>query len=186
MAKISEKNQNILKAAAEFREKLSKIKVCVFDIDGILTDGSIVYSEPLQGYNRVFNILDGYGLKILMDNGLKVGIISGGDSKAVRKRFTENLKVDFCFLGNLDKRSSYLEILQMGFTDEEVLFMGDEFIDLPILKRVGFSASVPHASYEIQEAVDYITQTEGGRGAVREVCDILRIAQNLKSEVEGF
>lgn len=186
MAKISEKNQNMLDRSVEFKDKLSKIKVCVFDVDGILTEGSIIYSEGLQSYNRIFNILDGYGLKILMDNGIKVGIISGGDSKSVRMRFTDNLKVDFCFLGHLDKRASYLEVLKMGYTDEEVLFMGDEFIDLPILKRVGFSVSVPHASVEIQQAVDYITQNEGGRGAVREMCDILRFAQNLNSEVEGF
>lgn len=186
MAEISQVNKNIIKAAEKFKDKLAKIKVCIFDIDGILTDGTITYDEALDGYNRTFNIVDGYGLKILMNNGIKVGVVSGGDSKAVRKRFTENLKVDFWFLGNLDKRGAYLEILQMGYTDEEILFMGDEFIDLPVLERVGFSVSVPMASYEIQEAVDYITHYHGGHGAVREICDIVRIAKNLNAKVEGF
>ena len=99
----------------------------------------------------------------------------------MRKRFIETLKLDFVFLGDEDKREAYKKVLALGhgYKDEEILYMGDEFIDLPILKRVGFSVTVPNASYEIQEAVDYITHRESGDACAREVMDILRYAQNI-------
>jgi 3-deoxy-D-manno-octulosonate 8-phosphate phosphatase (KDO 8-P phosphatase) len=165
--------------AEKFKAKLSKIKVCIFDIDGILTDGKISWEGEDVGFNRSTHALDGHGLKMLMNAGLKVGVISGGDSIGVRKRFVENLKVSFAYFGNEDKRESYKKVLAMGYKDEEILYMADEFIDLPILRRVGFSATVPNASLEIQEAVDYITFREAGDACAREVIDILRYAQNI-------
>ena len=171
----------VLKEYAEkFKSKLIKIKVCAFDIDGILTNGGITWKGEDIGFNRTTHALDGHGFKMLMQAGIKVGVISGGDSAGVRKRFIENLKLDFVFLGNEDKREGYKKILEMGFCDEEILFMGDEFIDLPLLRRAWFSATVPNASYEIQEAVDYITHREAGDACAREVMDMLRYAQNIK------
>jgi 3-deoxy-D-manno-octulosonate 8-phosphate phosphatase (KDO 8-P phosphatase) len=172
--------------AEKFKDKLSRIKVCAFDIDGILTDGGITWWGEDIGFNRTCHIHDGYGFKILRDAGIKVGIISGGDSVGVRKRFVETLKLDFVFLGNEDKRAAYQKILDMGYRDEEILFMGDEFIDYPLLKRVGFSATVPNASYEIQEICDYITHREAGDACAREVMDILRYAQNLPVKILEF
>lgn len=172
--------------AEKFKTKLSKIKVCIFDIDGILTDGKISWEGDDVGFNRTTHALDGHGLKMLMEAGIKVGVISGGDSLGVRKRFIDNLKLNFVFLGNEDKRESFKKVLAMGYTDEEILFMADEFIDLPILKRVGFSATVPNASLEIQEAVDYITHREAGDGCAREVIDIIRYAQNIPLRLLEF
>jgi 3-deoxy-D-manno-octulosonate 8-phosphate phosphatase (KDO 8-P phosphatase) len=172
--------------AEQFKDKLSLIKVCIFDIDGILTNGGIAWWGEEIGFNRMCHIHDGYGFKILREAGIKVGIISGGDSKGVRKRFVETLKLDFVYLGNEDKRGPYLEVLNMGYKDEEILFMGDEFIDFPLLKRVGFSATVPNASYEIQEVCDYITYRQAGDACAREVMDILRYAQNLPVKVLDF
>jgi 3-deoxy-D-manno-octulosonate 8-phosphate phosphatase (KDO 8-P phosphatase) len=186
MAKPLDQKKILLEIAQQFEKKLLKIKVCIFDIDGILTNGGITWDGDDVGFNRTTHSLDGHGLKMLMRAGLKVGVISGGDSISIRKRFIDNLALDFVYLGNEDKRDSYKKVLAMGFNDEEILYMGDDFIDLPILKRVGFSATVPGASLEIQEAVDYITHREAGNACAREVIDILRYAQKLPLQLLEF
>lgn len=186
MAQPLDQKKSLRVTADKFKDKLSKIKVCIFDIDGILTNGKISWEGDDVGFNRTTHALDGHGLKMMMAAGLKVGVISGGDSIGVRKRFVDNLKLNFAFFGNEDKRESYNKVLAMGFTDEQVLYMGDEFIDLPILRRVGFSATVPNASLEIQEAVDYITYREAGDACAREVIDILRYAQEIPLELLEF
>jgi 3-deoxy-D-manno-octulosonate 8-phosphate phosphatase (KDO 8-P phosphatase) len=119
-----------------------------------------------------------------MRAGIKVGIITGGDSIGVRKRF-EGLGVNFLYMGNEDKRASYEKIQkEAGVTDEECLYMGDEFFDLPIMKRVGFSATVPNASIEVREAADYVTQRPSGEACAREVIDLLRHVQDITPEIE--
>ncbi|MBC7715016.1 MAG: HAD hydrolase family protein [Rhizobacter sp.] len=186
MAQPLDEKKSLKVTAEKFKAKLSKIKVCIFDIDGILTDGKISWEGDDVGFNRTTHALDGHGLKMMMAAGLKVGVISGGDSIGVRKRFIDNLKLDFVYLGNEDKRESYLKVLALGYKDEEVLYMADEFIDMPILQRAGFSATVPNASLEIQEIVDYITIREAGDGCAREVIDILRYAQNIPLQLLEF
>ncbi|MFI5390758.1 MAG: KdsC family phosphatase, partial [Bacteriovoracales bacterium] len=118
--------------------------------------------------------------------GIKVGIISGGNSLGVKKRFEENLGLDFIFLGNEDKREAYLEVLKMGYKDSEILFMGDELFDIPLLKRAGFSATVPNASIEVREVVDYITSRPSGKACAREVIDILRYAKGIIPKILDF
>lgn len=172
--------------AKEFKAKLDQIKICLFDVDGILTDGKVRYDGQEMGFNRSTHTSDGYGLKVLMRAGYKVGVISGGDSLGVQKRFKENLGLDLTFFGNEDKREAYLAVLEMGYKDEEILYMGDEFFDLPLLMRSGFSATVPSASLEVQEHVDYVTDRASGEGAAREVIDILRYSQNITPVVLGF
>ena len=186
MAKPLDEKSNLKEIAKTFSEKLMKIKICLFDVDGILTNGGITWDGYEIGFNRTTHSLDGHGIKMLMRYGFKVGVISGGDGIGMRKRFIDNLKLDYVFLGNEDKRDAYNKILADGFSDEQILYMGDDFIDLPILKRVGFSATVPGASLEIQEAVDYITYKEAGNACAREVIDILRYAQNLPLQVLEF
>lgn len=172
--------------ARDYEAKLKKIRVCLFDVDGVLTDGKIRFDGEEMGFNRSTHTSDGYGLKVLREAGLRVGVISGGNSIGVEKRFKENLKLDYIFLGNEDKRKAYQEVLDKGFKDEEVLYMGDEFFDLPLLQRCGFSASVPGASLEVQESVDYVTTRSGGEGAAREVIDLLRYAQGIVPRVLDF
>jgi 3-deoxy-D-manno-octulosonate 8-phosphate phosphatase (KDO 8-P phosphatase) len=178
---------DLREVAKQFEEKLSKIKVCLFDVDGILTSGQLYWSGQEVGFNRFFDAQDGFGLKTLQRAGLKVGIITGGDSLGVIKRFQENLKLDFVYYGNENKLPAYEEILEKtGASPEEVLYMGDEFFDLPILKRVGFSATAPHASIEIRESVDYVTHREGGHACAREVIDLVRHVQGIIPKVEGL
>lgn len=175
---------NLREVAAQYQDKLKKIKVVLFDVDGVCTDSRVFWSGEECGYNRFFSTQDGYGMKVLMKAGLKVGIITGGDSVGVRKRFTD-LGLDYLKMGNEDKRKAYQEVLEdTGVNEDEVLYVGDEFFDLPILKRVGFSATPPHASCEVRDEVDYITFREGGHGCVREVIDLVRHAQNIIPEIE--
>ncbi|MBT5093835.1 MAG: hypothetical protein HOM21_06320, partial [Halobacteriovoraceae bacterium] len=129
------------KIAEHYKEKLCKIKVCAFDLDGVLTAGDLQYQGQEMQWNRTFHALDGYGFKILMKAGLKVGIITGGDSQSVIERFEKNLTVDFVYRGNEDKREGFKKILDMGYSPEEILYMGDEFFDLPLLKAAGFSVT---------------------------------------------
>ena len=174
------------RAVEKHREKLQRIKLFLTDIDGVLTDGRIYWASEEVGFNRFFCASDGYGLKIMMQAGIKVGVISGGESVGVLKRFRE-LKLDFIKVGDEDKRRPYLEILEAsGLSDSEALYIGDEFFDLPLLKRVGFSAAPPHADPEVQAACDYVTTREGGRGCVREVVNLVRLAQGIVPVVPDF
>ena len=175
---------NLREIAMQFDEKLKKIKVALFDVDGVLTDSRVFWSGEECGYNRFFNTQDGYAMKVLMKAGIKVGIVTGGNSIGVKKRFSD-LGLDYLKMGNEDKRQGFEEILKdSGVKEEEVLYMGDEFFDLPILKRVGFAATPPHASCEVRDEVDYITHREGGHGCVREVIDLVRHAQGIVPEIE--
>ncbi|MCR9205249.1 MAG: HAD hydrolase family protein [Halobacteriovoraceae bacterium] len=174
---------NLQERVEKYKEKLSKIKVCAFDVDGILTDGKIWWHGDEVGWNRISNVRDGYGLVLLKRLGFKVGVITGGNSYSVVKRFKENLQLDFVYKGSEDKRTAFRGILSEGYKPEEVLYMGDELFDIPLLKKAGFSATVPEASFDVHEAVDYVTLCGPGNGAVREVIDMLRLAQNLKVEI---
>ncbi len=165
--------------AVKFAVKLKKIKVACFDVDGILTDARVYYAGEEVGFNRFFNVYDGYGMKLLMGAGLKVGVITGGNSLGVQKR-VEQLGLDFCYAGNEDKRAAFRELLsRYGVQRDEVLYMGDELFDLPLLRASGFSATVPSAGVEVREAVDYVTERRSGEACVREVIDMLRYAQGI-------
>lgn len=177
---------NLEKAAKEFKEKLSKIKVCAFDVDGILTNGLIHWEGEEVGWNRSSHVRDGYGLKLLKQAGYKVGVITGGHSVSIVKRYQENLKLDFCFSGNEDKRDAFNSLLNEGHEAEEILYMGDEMFDIPLLKRAGFSATVPNSSPEVQDSVDYVTETFSGQGAAREVIDILRLSTGFQVDIREF
>lgn len=160
----------------EIQARLKKIKLLLLDVDGVMTDGRIFWIEG-QGWTRQFNVKDGYGLKILMAAGIQVGIISGGKSKDVETR-ASFLKVHHCFLGDENKIVAFDKIVAAtGFRPDEIAFVGDDLFDIPVLERVGFSATVPHAVEPVKERVHYITEFEGGAGAVREVADAIRIAQ---------
>lgn len=172
--------------AKKFEDKLKKIKVVVFDLDGILTDAHVWWASEEVGFNRQFNIYDGYGMKLLMSHGLKVGVITGGNSVSVQKRVSQ-LGLDFCHAGNEDKREAFKAVMRDYNVDaSEILYMGDELFDIPLLKKAGFSATVPNTSEEIREIVDYVTTRESGKGCAREVIDLVRYAQGIESTVQDF
>lgn len=152
------------------------IKLMAFDVDGILTDGSLYYSA--QGDElKAFNTLDGHGLKMLASAGVILAIITGRRSRAVELR-AENLGIAALLQGIEDKHAAMATLLDqhaMGF--EAAGYMGDDVVDLPLLRACGFSAAVPGAHALVRQHVDYLTRADAGKGAVREVCDLILAAQ---------
>jgi 3-deoxy-D-manno-octulosonate 8-phosphate phosphatase (KDO 8-P phosphatase) len=162
----------------DIQARLKQIKMLILDIDGVMTDGRLFWLEG-HGWTRHFHIKDGYGLKVLMAAGIDVGVISGGDSKDVRARVS-HLKIKHAYFGDENKIVAFEKILaDTGFRAEETAFMGDDLFDIPVLERVGFSATVPHAVDPVKTRVHYVTRNDGGWGAVREVADAIRVAQGL-------
>ena len=163
---------------ADIQTRLKKIKLLILDIDGIMTDGRVFWLEG-HGWTRHFHVKDGYGLKVLMKTGIQVAVISGGDSKDVRTRM-EFLKIPYIFLGDEDKIKALDKIIEATkLPTEQMAFMGDDLYDIPVIERVGFSATVPEAVEPVKARVSYITESSGGWGAVREVADAIRKAQGL-------
>lgn len=162
----------------DIQARLKKIKLLALDIDGVMTDGRVFWQEG-QGWTRYFHIKDGHGLKVLMSAGIDVAVISGGDSQDVRIRM-EFLKIKHVFLGDESKLKALDKIMSStGFTAEQIAFMGDELFDIPVIEKVGFSATVPHAVDPVKARAHYVTESPGGWGAVREVADAIRKAQGL-------
>jgi 3-deoxy-D-manno-octulosonate 8-phosphate phosphatase (KDO 8-P phosphatase) len=163
---------------SDIQNRLKKIKLLILDVDGIMTDGRIFWLDG-HGWTRHFHVRDGYGLKLLMKAGIQVAIISGGDSKDVRIRM-EFLKIPYIFLGDEDKLKALDKITEATkFSHDEMAFMGDDIYDIPVLEKVGFSATVSTAVDPVKSRVHYITQAEGGWGAVREIADAIRKSQRL-------
>ncbi len=162
----------------DIQARLKKIKLLILDVDGVMTDGRVFWLDG-HGWTRHFHVKDGYGLKVLMNHGVQVAVISGGESEDVRMRM-KFLKIEHVFLGDEDKVKALDKILAAtGLSTEQMAFMGDDLFDIPVIERVGFSATVPHAVDEVKARVHYITQTQGGWGAVREIADAIRKAQGL-------
>jgi 3-deoxy-D-manno-octulosonate 8-phosphate phosphatase (KDO 8-P phosphatase) len=145
----------------------------LLDVDGILTDCSI-FLDSSGEWRRMFSIRDGYGIKMLLDMGYKVGIITASKAKDIGERARE-LSLTYFFDGSLDKVPAFESAIKdSGFKPHEVAYMGDDLFDLPLLKQVGFAATVQDAMDEVLEAVHYVTKRPAGNGAVREVCDLIR------------
>jgi len=174
--------------AALYGDKIKKLKVLAFDIDGILTDGKVWWQGKEVGWNRAFHTHDGYGLKMMQEAGYLVGVITGGDSLGVHKRFQDNLGLDFVFAGKEDKRQGFLEVQKMndGYDASEIFYMGDELFDIPLLKRAGFSATVPNAPVEVIDTCDYVTTKSSGMGCAREVIDLIRYVCEISPKIEDF
>ncbi|HMB17086.1 MAG TPA: HAD-IIIA family hydrolase [Pelovirga sp.] len=157
---------------AEMNKKLTAIKLLLLDVDGVMTDGRIIYDQQGNEF-KAFDVKDGHGLKMLQRAGYQVGIITGRTSAIVNLRAQE-LGITILYQGAKVKLEPYLDMLeQTGLADHQIAYVGDDLIDLPILSRVGFSATVADAVPQMAERVDYVTQRCGGRGAVREICDLL-------------
>ena len=158
------------------KKTLSKIKVIAMDVDGVLTDGRIVYDGSGKEL-KFFDVQDGYGIARARREGLKTAIISARSSRAVRAR-AKDLKFDKVYLDADPKIAAYEKLLEaFGVGDEEVCFIGDDIPDHAILRRVGFAVAPANAAGEIRKAVDLVTTRSGGRGAVREVIELILKAQ---------
>jgi len=162
----------------EFESRLKKIRILFLDVDGILTNGTIFHVEG-QGWTRIYNIYDGYGIKTIQKLGIKVSIISAGQSNELKER-VKMLGIEHAVLGSEDKLGGIRKVLaETGISAEEACFMGDEWFDIPGLKAVNLAITVPEAMVEVHEVVHAVTRKSGGHGAVREVIDRIRSAQGL-------
>ena len=158
-------------------QKLKSIKILILDVDGVLTDGRVIYTDSGEEIKR-FDVRDGHGLKLLMRSGIEVILLTGRESKVVLHR-ARDLGIEHVYQKALKKIEVYKTILaHRNLEDKDVGFVGDDLVDLPVLRKVGFSAAVPDAVPEVKEIVDYITTKKGGEGAVREICELLLKAQN--------
>jgi 3-deoxy-D-manno-octulosonate 8-phosphate phosphatase (KDO 8-P phosphatase) len=154
------------------KNRLGKIRLLLLDVDGVLTDGRITYDSQGREH-KSFDVKDGHGLKMLQRAGLAVGIITGRRSSIVELRARE-LGIDIVVQGAKSKLEPYENILQQqGLRDEEVAYVGDDLVDLPILRRAGFAVTVADGVEDLKSQVHYVTVRSGGHGAVREVCDLL-------------
>jgi 3-deoxy-D-manno-octulosonate 8-phosphate phosphatase (KDO 8-P phosphatase) len=156
--------------------RAARVRLMIFDVDGILTDGSLHYGAQGE-LIKTFNVLDGHGIKLLQQSGVATAIISARQSEIVARRAAD-LGILHLFQGAHDKRAAFEQLLaRAGVSADACGFVGDDVIDLPILMRVAFAASVPNAHPEVRKRVHYVTQARGGSGAARELCDFILQAQ---------
>lgn len=157
-------------------EKAKKVKMILLDVDGVLTDGSIIYSSNC-GEIKVFNAQDGYGIVRAIELGLKVGIITGRESTIIKKRADE-LGIRDLIQSAIDKVKPFQNLMaKYNLKPDEFCYIGDDILDIPLLKIVGFSAAPANARAEVRKVVDYVASSSGGNGAVREVIDFILKAQ---------
>jgi len=162
--------------------KAKEIRILLLDVDGVLTDGSLIYSHEGQE-SKVFNTQDGFGLRLLGEAGLELGVITARSSEAVARRCA-NLKMRYVYQGVESKLSAFQEILkQSGCKPFEVAYMGDDWLDLVLLTRVGFSVAPANAVVEVRQAAHYTTEHSGGKGAVRELCNLILEAKGCHQEL---
>lgn len=161
-------------------ERLVRIKLMVFDIDGVLTDGSLWYGDQGEVFKR-FHVHDGHGLKMMLNSGIRVALITGRTSKIVSLRAAE-LGVADVMQDVRDKGQALSELVSRHFLSfQDVGFMGDDLIDIPAMQKVGFAASVPDAPIYIAQAAHWVSSKAGGQGAVRECCDLILASQGKLS-----
>ena len=158
------------------REKIRPIRFLILDVDGVLTDGGIIIDEDGRETKR-FDVRDGHGLKMLMRCDVEIILLTGRKSKVVEHR-ARDLDISEVYQDVWNKLEVFEEILRKkNATSQEVAFVGDDVVDVPVLRRVGFSVAVADAVEEVKKVADYLSKKPGGRGAVREVCEIIMKAK---------
>ena len=171
---------------SEVRQRAGRIKLVLLDVDGVLTDGGLHMAS--KGYDgRVFHSRDGLGIRMGQRGGLQFGIISGRDCEVVTRR-AEELSIAEVHQGVHDKIGRMEQIqARLGVGDDEVCFVGDDLPDLPVMRRSGLAAAPADAVPEVRQAAHYVTECDGGRGAVREIVDLLlRASGNWDRVIERY
>lgn len=165
-------------------KKLRAVKAIILDVDGVLTDGRIIFDDAGREL-KFFHVRDGHGLKMLMRAGIEVIFLTGRTSLVVEHR-AKDLGVESVYQGAKNKIAVLREVLEeKGLKPEQTACMGDDITDVPLFRAAGFSAAVADACEEARKAADFVTRTEGGKGAVREVCELILKAQDKWRDVTG-
>jgi 3-deoxy-D-manno-octulosonate 8-phosphate phosphatase (KDO 8-P phosphatase) len=160
----------------ELYDRARRIRLVIFDVDGVLTDGSLFITDAGEEF-KAFHSHDGHGMKMLKATGVQLAIITGRTSRTVELR-AKNLGVAILYQGVEDKLAVFEEILSsFGFEHDACAYMGDDVVDLPVMRRCGLAVAVPEAPPLVKSHAQYVTRQPGGRGAVREVCEIIMHAQ---------
>jgi len=158
-------------------ERMRRLKLMIFDVDGVLTDGTLYYSET-GAELKAFNVRDGHGIKMLKESGVEIAILSARRSRAVDARAAE-LGLTLVEQGAGDKGKVFDKLIaRVRVPAEAAGYMGDDLVDLPVLARCGLAVSVPDAPELVRTRVHHVTRAAGGRGAVREICEAIMRAQN--------
>jgi 3-deoxy-D-manno-octulosonate 8-phosphate phosphatase (KDO 8-P phosphatase) len=162
---------------SELIERIRQIKLLLSDVDGVLTDGGIIIDDHGLETKR-FNVKDGHGIKLLQRAGIEVALLTGRTSKVVSHRAAE-LHITNIIQGAKDKKTAYRGLKeQTGYADEEIAYVGDDVVDIPILRQVGVAIAVEDAVDEVKAVADYVTSRPGGQGAIREVAECILKTQN--------
>ncbi|MGR9105784.1 MAG: 3-deoxy-manno-octulosonate-8-phosphatase KdsC [Gammaproteobacteria bacterium] len=167
-------------------EKAKRIRLVIFDVDGVLTDGKLIFDESGREY-KCFNTKDGHGIKMLHENGIATAVISGRKSPAVALRMA-SLGVKHVFQGREDKTNAFDELrAQLPVVTEQIAYVGDDLPDIPVFARVGLAIAVADAHITVRQHADWCTTLPGGCGAAREVCDLVLLAQErLETSIDGY
>ncbi len=172
------RQEAVVRLGEELADRLARVRLLVFDADGVLTPGNLIYGPQGEALKE-FHAHDGLGLVMARAAGLQRAVLTGRNSEIVSRRCTE-LKFDAIKLGRFDKVAALQEILkETGCPASETLYMGDDLIDLPAMFAIGVPVAVPAAPMEVREHTCYVTVAEGGRGAVREVIDLVLKSSGL-------
>ncbi len=168
------------------KEIAGKIKLLIVDVDGVLTDGSIILDNEENEY-KAFNVRDGHGIKMLIREGIDVAIITGRYSRVVERRANE-LGIKEVYQKCLKKLAAYDELKKkLSLNDEDIAYIGDDIVDIPLLRRVGFPIVVSDSINEVKKYSKIVTKNRGGRGAVREICDLLLKSKGVWQKIiDGY
>jgi len=167
-------------------DRAAKIKLLIFDVDGVLTDGSLFLGDDGQEY-KAFHSQDGHGIKMLQKHGVRCAIITGRTSKVVEHRM-RNLGIDLIYQGQENKLVGFSDLLErLGLSPEEVAYMGDDVVDLPVMRRVGLAIAVSNAHPLVLRHCHWRTPRAGGQGAARDACEMLMEAHGvLQQELDSY
>lgn len=162
-------------------ERIHPLRLIAFDVDGVMTDGGLFLSDSGEEIKR-FNSLDGHGLKMLKASGVELAIITGRTSRCVELR-AKNLGITHLYQGVEKKWDAMQDLLaKLSVAPQASAFMGDDVVDLPVMRRVGFAITVPAAPAAVRDHAHYVTRLAGGNGAVREACDLIMSTQGTLSQ----
>ncbi len=165
-------------------DRLALVKLAVFDVDGVMTDGSLTFSESGEEL-KTFHVQDGLGLALLREAGCRIAVISARTSTIVAKRMAE-LGIDHVYQGRKDKRATLNTILnELNIDSASVVYAGDDLIDLPAMKQAGIAIAVANAHPLVKQQADWVTGKPGGSGAVREICELILRAQNKLDRIHN-
>lgn len=166
----------------QITEKAKQIRLVIFDVDGVLTDGSLIMGDDGQEY-KAFNAKDGHGMKMLQASGVEIGVISARNSRVVSLRM-ENLGIKHVYQGQRDKLKAFDDLKKkLKLESSQIAYVGDDLLDLCIMRKAGLSIAVQDASLAVVELADWQTNALGGKGAAREICELIMQSQNTFNRI---